>query len=85
MVDEEAEDPLAILGVLLGIEDVLMPELIDRLAGYDRTVRVPEFEDEKLLVAPLGFIGLFERPSSAFFPVHDLDLDGIEIEGLDGP
>jgi len=82
VVQEVAEDLVAILGILPGVQDVRMPELVDQLGGDD----YPDAESrqlEKLPVLRLDDIGETARPPDTLVRIHQLALDGIEVEGLD--
>lgn len=83
MVNEEPEDPLAVLGVLSRVEDVLVPELVDLRRADDGLSGVLGHEDQKPLVFDLHEVGLLARPALTLPFVHQLDLDGIEVECFD--
>lgn len=83
-MQESAEDLSAVIGVLPGVEDVVMPEVVDLPRGNDRLFRMLHVEDEEAAVPPFHLFGLLARPALTLFWVHELELDWLEVERLDG-
>lgn len=82
VVEKEAESLLAVLCVLPGIQDVLMPHRVHFFARDDG-LRMRNGEDEEVLVLQLHLTALLRRPALALFGVHQLELDGVKIKGED--
>lgn len=83
VMEEEAEDLLAVTRIGARVEDVLVPEGIDRLCGDDRLLRETDVQLEELLVQHLSHIDFRFRPAHAFFRIHELSLDHGEVELVD--
>jgi len=84
-MQDKAEAVLAILNVLLGIQDMELPELINQFGGHDERMGIlPMFKAQNqetaiLLRHPTGKI---QGPAVAFFPVHGLDENRLQIQTL---
>lgn len=79
VVDEEAEQILAILAVLSGIQDVGMPHLVGHGGGYDHLLTGDRQEQEASVVFH-QMLRLLQGPPFTLFFVHELDHDRLEIE-----
>jgi len=82
VVQEVTERDLAILGVLLRVEDVIVPERVNVLSRHDRKVRIDAVEVQKSLVPDLHLTRPLEGPSLALVRIHKLDHDGFQVELL---
>ncbi len=78
-----AEHLVAVGEVLVRVEDVVVPEGVDGLRRHNRIGGVLEVEGQEPLVPNLDGIHLLESPTFTLFGLHQLDLDGAEIEALD--
>src|SRR5258708_18819645 len=83
-MQEVTEYALAILRVLRGVQNVTVPELVDVLAGGNRRLRMRHQQREESLVGDRHFFGVLARPALAFLDIHQLELNGIEIQRFDG-
>src|SRR6266705_1690748 len=82
VMQEVAEHILAVLGVLHGVEDMAVPELVHVLARRDRFFGVLDGQRQKTPVRDLHLIDVFAGPALALFGVHQLEFDRFEVEGL---
>lgn len=80
MVQEEAKNPFAVLGILPSIEDMLMPKGIDIPRWDDRTVEVCGGEEQEAFIQHFHAFDLLARPALAFGRVHEFELDAAEVE-----
>ena len=83
MVEIRAEHLVAVGEVLLRVEDVIVPERVDRLRWHDRVGRILEVEAQEALVPDLNGVHLLAGPSFALFGLHQLNLDGSEVKEFD--
>lgn len=65
VVQEVAKYDLTVLGILLRIEDVVVPERVNVLGRHDRATRVQGVEVQEPLVPDLRLTHLLEGPSLA--------------------
>ncbi len=79
-----AEHFLAVLGVLDGLQDVRMPELVHVLAQEDVFGVVGVFRQHGQigLVRNFDAVGVFARPAFSPHGVHHSDFDGFKIKRL---
>lgn len=82
-----AEDVLAVLVILAGIQDVPVPKFINEDTGHDRGVGVKEDKLQKPLVPKFAEIGLLLCPTFAFL-LHrktKLHLDHFQVKVVNLP
>lgn len=80
-----AETVLAILTVLLGIQDVEMPEVVHQAGGHNRILGVLKAQNQETAILPGHPTGKVQRPAVAFFSVHGLDEDGLQVQVRQDP
>lgn len=83
MMEESTKDLLAILGIFLGVEDMLMPEFVDRPRRNDVPLRIEEIEKEEVFVLDFHFLCLLARPALAILRVTELESHTFEIKLID--
>jgi hypothetical protein len=83
MVEDLAKDELAILSVSLGIEDMIVPVLVDFSGGNDAKIRIGASEREELDVFVMDGTGMLWRPTFPFFRILKLLFEESEIESGD--
>ena len=81
MVKEEAEEVITVSSVLLGVQNVSVPEGIHRFGG-NNNLTARHAEKEKPLVLDLRLICLLTCPTLALLGVHELELDAAQVEIL---
>ncbi len=85
MVEKFAEDILTVRGVCPGVQDVLMPEVVDQTVRHSGEVGVPEADLEIAAIPRFGFVCGCLAPALAFRGrLHDLAFDLRQIECCDG-
>jgi hypothetical protein len=80
MVQEIAEDLLAIGCILHRVKDVVVPEDIDGEQRRRLFIWKPLHQVQEAAVFKLHRIYLFQRPAFAGFLVHQFDLDRVEVQ-----
>lgn len=84
VVEDEAEDVVAVLDVLGRVEDVRVPDRIELLGRDDRLVRVHRRQLEEAAVLDDEAVSLFDgHPRNAQVRVDELVRDGLEVELID--
>ena len=71
---------MAVLHILLCIEYVQVPEVIDKVGRNNRFIRMFKTEDEKLAVFFSDPAGKAKRPSMTFLHIHSLYDDWLQIQ-----
>lgn len=84
VVKELVEDLLAVLGVGLGVQDVVVPHRVHIRRWHDVDLGNRCVEQQESLVADTDVVDLVAVPPHALFLVHQLHLDHREVELLDG-
>lgn len=83
-MQEVAEDPIAVVGVLGRVEDVGVPHLVELLGRHDGPLGVHHTQLQKAAVLDDAFVGLLDRhPHPPRFGVDELERDRLEIELID--
>ncbi len=82
VIEEEAEDRLAIIAILDGIEHVGVPHLVDFACWHERTT-VGAGQEEESLVENFDLVDFLARPTLAFGRMHEFEFDALEVEGCD--
>lgn len=82
MVNEFAEDAFAVIGVGLGVQDVLVPEGVDVLRRNDAPVPIDEHHAQEAAVAGFRVVDVFLLPARPFIGVHELKLDHRKVDGV---
>ena len=88
VMQDGAEAVLAIFKVLLGIQDMEMPEVGNRRGRQDETICVlPAFKTQNEETAiPLSHpTGKIQGPDVAFFGIHGLDDNRLQVQVCDNP
>ena len=85
VMEHGAEAALAIFTVLLGIQDVEMPEVVHQAGGHNRILGVLKAQNQEPAILPRHARGKVQRPAVAFFGVHGLDEDGLQIQVRQDP
>lgn len=82
VMQEVSKDTPAIIAVSHGVENVLVPEEVDRTVRHvHRGIGLPENDPQIPLVPLLGLDGLLFRPALAFgFGLHELSSHVLEVE-----
>ena len=75
-----AETLLAILNILLGIEDVEMPKVIHQARGHDWIRGVFKTQNEEAAILLSHPTGKIKRPAVAFFGIHGLDENWLQVQ-----
>lgn len=84
VVEEEAEDGVAVLGVLARVEDVRVPHRVDVLGRDDRVVRVQHDQLEELTVQRDAPVRLLDGEAGLTrLRVDQLVRDRLEVELVD--
>lgn len=83
VMEEEAENGLAVLSILGCVEDVLMPEEIDLAVGNDISIGIDPLQDEKIFVLPLYFVAELRTPTVPLLSILEFKLDHREVKGVD--
>ena len=81
VVQVASEDGVAVLVVSTGIEDVLMPNVVNQFARHDFGVGVCEMQGEESAVFLLGEVEFGVRHAKTLFGIGQLHPDVGQIEG----
>lgn len=86
VVQEEAEDGLAVLLVLHRVQDVGVPRLVDLLRRHDRTLGVHHAQLQELAVETDDLVGLLHGHGRlSRLGMNELEGDRLEVELIDTP